>query len=180
MDLAPSLVSTQRFDHLPGAFDALLRGYGLTRTDLDHRTLEAYALLRELSMVSWLATVWAIQPRSRPEPHHRVRTGDQPFASWHPLELPSASRRPGSTSGGCGLSVGWPTGGCTTCGRPSGTSVEACLIRTFKVEWWPLREISAGSSIPNTGGGRWVTCSDGGHGCRSQRSWRCVTATGPH
>lgn len=85
MDFAPSEVSSRRFKHLETAYRDLLAGYDMPESEIDQGNLAIYCQLRELTMISWLATLWGVEPRSRRELQNRVEGWDTPTARWRPL-----------------------------------------------------------------------------------------------
>lgn len=82
LDFAPSLVSSRRFEDTRAAYEDLLDGYGPCEPPLDAEALEVFVEQRQLTMISWLATLWGVEQRSRAELEHRLSTWEEPEAAW--------------------------------------------------------------------------------------------------
>jgi Ser/Thr protein kinase RdoA (MazF antagonist) len=82
LDFAPSLVSARRFEDTRAAYADLLDGYGPCDPPLDADALEVFVEQRLLTMISWLATLWGVEQRSRAELERRLSTWDEPEAAW--------------------------------------------------------------------------------------------------
>jgi Ser/Thr protein kinase RdoA (MazF antagonist) len=82
LDFAPSLVSARRFEDIRAAYEDLLDGYDACDPPLDADALAVFVEQRELTMISWLATLWGVEPRSRTVLEHRLSSWDDPEAVW--------------------------------------------------------------------------------------------------
>jgi hypothetical protein len=81
VDLAPARVASQRFRVSAGDWEEFLGGYS---RPFDEERLEYYSRLKQLTMTSWLATLWRIRPETRPELLHRIETFREE-AEWHAM-----------------------------------------------------------------------------------------------
>jgi hypothetical protein len=81
LDLAPSVVTGARFKGNDWA-QQVLDDYG--RGQLDEYVLRWFASLREVTMNSWLATLWRERPDARSELLHRIATWEG-GGQWHPM-----------------------------------------------------------------------------------------------
>jgi Ser/Thr protein kinase RdoA (MazF antagonist) len=81
VDLAPARVASQRFQVSAGAWEEFLGGYC---RPFDEERLDHYSRLKQLTMTSWLATLWRIRPETRPELLHRIETFREE-AEWHAM-----------------------------------------------------------------------------------------------
>lgn len=81
IDMATMCTAYRRFDSIPGTWDSFLEAYG---REVDEHLLEWFVQLRQLTMVSWLFTLWGARPESQKEAIHRTETLDE-VAKWNPL-----------------------------------------------------------------------------------------------
>lgn len=81
LDLAPSVVTGRRFKGDAWS-NRVLEEYGTNR--LDPARLDWFCELREVTMNSWLATLWNHRPEARAELVHRVATWEG-GGRWHPM-----------------------------------------------------------------------------------------------
>lgn len=81
VDLAPARVASQRFQASTRDWEEFLGGYSRL---FNEERLEYYSRLKQLTMTSWLATLWRIRPETRPELLHRVETFREE-AEWHAM-----------------------------------------------------------------------------------------------
>ena len=82
-DLAPSLVSYQRFHRDDQRWQALKTAYG---DEADWDLVDALAVVRESTMNTWLAGLWAHDTHARDELVHRVDTWDSDWSSHEPWQ----------------------------------------------------------------------------------------------
>jgi Ser/Thr protein kinase RdoA (MazF antagonist) len=85
LDLAPSFVSARRFPNISDAYHQTLSGYGLSEATVNGHALEVFVALRELTMTSWLATLWGVEPKSHAELNRRIESWRDPSLQWAPL-----------------------------------------------------------------------------------------------
>lgn len=81
IDLAPARISYRRFNVMAGDWPSFLAAYG-SPVDLD--LVDWFGRLRQLTMMSWLFTLWNERQESRSEIYHRMATLDTED-TWHPL-----------------------------------------------------------------------------------------------
>lgn len=71
VDLAPHAIAVRRFGWEPSSWLELIEAYGYK---YDPQLVDHFILVRQLTMTSWLATLWSIRPETRPELFHRIET----------------------------------------------------------------------------------------------------------
>lgn len=81
-DLAPSVVATRRFPNLAHTPNRTVEDYGMD--NVDENLLNWFVELRELTMLSWLATLCVRNLNTRGELEHRMETWKSGGA-WNPI-----------------------------------------------------------------------------------------------
>ena len=82
LDIAPSIVATRRFPHLTPATSCVVQDYGAG--NVDWGVLNWFVQLRELTMMSWLATLWGHNSTVTSELAHRIATWEG-GGVWNPV-----------------------------------------------------------------------------------------------
>jgi aminoglycoside phosphotransferase (APT) family kinase protein len=86
IDLAPAATSYQRFSGVAGSWSEFRSAYETSpgAEPIDEELLTWFVKLRQLTMLSWLFTLWDLRPETRNELTHRMTTLDK-VAIWNPL-----------------------------------------------------------------------------------------------
>lgn len=77
-DLAPAMVSYRRFHRSGDRWKSFVDEYEAVAGATDWNLVETMMLIREVTMNTWLATLWNISPDAHRELIHRVETWDVP------------------------------------------------------------------------------------------------------